>query len=386
MAFGCRTEACQLRAIVTIHDPRAYRRIAFGGTIGVGEAYMAGDWSADDLTTLIRIFVLNADASWRLEGGLARAAAPLHKLYHALRRNNRRGSRANIAAHYDLGDNFFEVFLDETMMYSCGIFERPDATMHDASVAKNDRICRKLGLSPGDHVLEIGTGWGGFALHAAGRYGCRITTTTISRQQHEATVRRVREAGLADRVEVLLCDYRDLTGSYDKIVSIEMLEAVGSHYYDRYFGQCCRLLRPDGRMLLQFITIADQAYALHRRTVDFIKRYIFPGSCIPSLATVLDSIRRATDLRMTHLEDITPHYARTLRAWRERFFANIDRVRGLGYPESFIRMWEFYLCYCEGGFAERYLGDVQVIFSKPGNRAEPVLGMLHAVSAGRQSE
>jgi cyclopropane-fatty-acyl-phospholipid synthase len=286
-------------------------------------------------------------------------------------RNTLAGSQANIAAHYDLGNDFYALFLDETMTYSCGIFEQEDSTLEEASLAKYDRICRKLALKPEDEVLEIGTGWGGFAIYAAGRYGCRVTTTTISRAQFDLARPRIAEAGLEDRVTLLLKDYRHLTGSYDKLVSIEMIEAVGFEYFDTFFSVCSERLKDDGLMCLQAITIADQVFDRYRRSHDFIRSHVFPGSCLISLGALSASLARATDLRLIHLEDLTPHYARTLKLWRERFFANLDQVRALGYPETFIRLWEFYLCYCEGGFAERYIGDVQMVLAKPGNRRAP---------------
>ena len=271
----------------------------------------------------------------------------------------------NILAHYDLGNDFYALFLDETMTYSCGIFEREDSTLKEASEAKYDRICRKLMLTTGDQVLEIGTGWGGFAVHAAGNYGVHVTTATISDEQHQFAQNRIKAAGLEDRITLLKSDYRDLSGKFDKLVSIEMIEAVGHHFYATFFRTCSRLLKDDGMMALQAITIGDQIFDRHRRSVDFIKRYIFPGSCIPSITAISNAIARATDLRLVHLEDITPHYARTLSEWRRRFFANLDKVREMGYSDTFIRMWEYYLCYCEGGFAERYIGDVQMLFTKP---------------------
>jgi cyclopropane-fatty-acyl-phospholipid synthase len=286
-------------------------------------------------------------------------------MLHWLNRNSPDGSRRNIAAHYDLGNDLFALFLDDTMAYSCGVFEREDATLHEAQVAKFERACRRLRLSPSDHLLEIGTGWGGLALHAASRYGCRVTTTTISREQHDWARERIRAAGLSDRVTLLLDDYRDLRGRYDKLVSIEMIEAVGHQFLDTYTAQCSRLLEPHGAMLLQAITIRDQLYAEALESVDFIQRYIFPGSFIPSVTAIADSVRRATDMKVFHLEDIGPHYATTLRRWRERFFERIDDVRRLGYSEQFVRMWDFYLCYCEGGFLERQLGDVQMLLTKP---------------------
>lgn len=369
--YGTRTDRCPLEAVVQVHDARFWSELAFGGSIGAGEAYMEGYWSADDLTALVRVLLQNRDVLDGMETGLARLTAPLQKSLHWLNRNTRKGSRRNIAAHYDLGNDFFSLFLDPTMMYSSAIFERPEMTLEEAQRARLDRICRKLELKPGDHLLEIGTGWGALAIHAAQRYGCRVTTTTISREQFGHARERVAAAGLADRVTLLLEDYRDLRGRYDKLVSIEMIEAVGHSFYDVYFRQCGRLLGDKGLMLLQAITIADQRYAAARRSVDFIQRHIFPGSTIPSVSVMLDSLTRSTDMKLVHLEDIGPHYATTLRKWRENFLAGLDKVRALGYPERFVRMWEFYLCYCEGGFEERAIGDVQMLLAKPGSRRAP---------------
>ena len=270
----------------------------------------------------------------------------LQILQRIMQRNTLKGSRRNIAAHYDLGNDLFEQFLDRTMMYSCGIFHHEKATLQEASEAKLERICQKLQLNPDDHVLEIGTGWGGFALYAASHYGCRVTTTTISKEQHEYASQRIRDAGLESRVTLLFDDYRELEGSYDKVVSIEMIEAIGYRNYDSYFNKCAELLRPDGLMLLQSITIADQRFDVAKKSIDYIQRFIFPGGCLPSVAALSDAIARKTDMLIFHLEDIGPHYATTLRMWRERFFANIEKITQLGYPERFIRMWHYYLCYC----------------------------------------
>jgi cyclopropane-fatty-acyl-phospholipid synthase len=374
--FTGRSGDTSLKATITVRDPRFYRGVLFGGSSGAGAAYMNGFWSCDDLTTLVRIILLNAAMLDTMDRGVARLAEPLQRFWHFLRRNTRIGSRRNITAHYDLGNDFFALFLDETLTYSCAIFEREESTLREASVAKLDRICRKLELSAGDHLLEIGTGWGSFAIHAAQHYGCHVTTTTVSQQQHELACQRVAEAGVTGQVSVLLKDYRDLTGQYDKLVSIEMIEAVGHAFYDTYLRRCSELLKPDGVMLLQAIVIADQWYERAKSSVDFIQRYIFPGSCIPSITAICTSLTRATNLRLFHLEDLTPHYAITLRRWRERLFANADRVRALGYPESFMRMWEFYLCYCEGGFLERSIGDVQMVLTKPRCRRASILPPL----------
>ena len=373
--LGSVSDRCQLRATITIRNSRFYSSLAFGGSVGAAEAYIDGLWTCDDLTALLCIVTRNEELFLGVDQGLARLAAPVRSLFHFFRRNSYSGSRRNIAAHYDLGNEFFTLFLDETMTYSCAIFDRDELTLTEASYAKLDRVCRKLELSPRDHLLEIGSGWGALAIHAAANCGCRVTTTTISKAQYEVAVARVAAAGLSDRVAVLLEDYRSLRGEFDKLVSVEMIEAVGHQFYDCYFKTCSDLLKPDGMMLLQAITIADNYYEAAKKRVDFIKRYIFPGSCIPSIAAICASLAKVTDLRVFHLEDITPHYARTLREWRSRFFTNIDRVREHGYSEEFIRMWEFYLCYCEAGFIERYIGDVQMLLVKPQSRRASILSV-----------
>ncbi len=351
---------------VQVRDPAFYAELAFGGSVGAGESYMLGHWSTSDLTAVMQLLLRNRSAMDAMEGGIARLAAPLRVAAHWLHRNSRAGSRRNISAHYDIGNDFYRLFLDETMMYSCALFEREDMTLAEAQTAKLDAICRKLALGPQDHVLEIGTGWGGFALHAASRYGCRVTTTTISPSQHALAAERVGAAGLEDRVTLLQQDYRDLGGAYDKLVSIEMIEAVGHQYYGEFFRRCDALLKPGGRALIQAITIADQHYQRARDEVDFIKRYIFPGCCIPSVTALAQAMTGSGTLRIENLEDIGPHYATTLRLWRENLFANLDRVRALGLPANFIRMWEFYLAYCEAGFAERALGNVQLRLIREG--------------------
>ncbi len=365
-----------LHATVVVRHPAFYRHVAIGGTIGAGESYMAGQFECADLTAAVRLLLRNRHVLDAMDDRATRITAPLQKLSHWLRRNSRSGSRRNVAAHYDLGNELFALFLDETMMYSSALFPHPDAGLKEASLAKLDRICRKLELEPRDHLLEIGTGWGGFAVHAAKHYGCRVTTTTISKQQYEFAVHKVREAGLTARVTVLLEDYRDLTGSYDKLVSIEMIEAIGHQYLETYFEKCSRLLKSSGLMLLQAITISDQRYETAKRSVDFMQRYIFPGSFIPSIAAITQAVARATDMRLFHLEDIGPHYATTLRHWRERFRSNLPRVRELGYTDTFVRMWEFYLCYCEGGFLERVIGDAQLLFVKPRCRRASITPQL----------
>ena len=363
--FGEPAAEAELAATVTIRHPGVYRFILFSGSRGLGEAYVASWWQADDLTVFLRLLVRNLPRLERLFRSWTKLTGPFYDLVKWPLRNTLQGSRQNIYAHYDLGNDFYELFLDETMTYSCGIFEQEDSTLKEASLAKYDRICRKLNLREGDHVLEIGSGWGGFAIHAASHYGCRITTTTISPAQFTLAQERIQTAGLADRIEVLLEDYRHLQGSYDKLVSIEMIEAVGFEYLDDFFRVCSERLKEDGLMCLQAITIADQVFDRYRRSLDFIRSHVFPGSCLTSVAAMTASLARATDLRLFHLEDITPHYVKTLKLWRERFWDKVDQVRALGYPESFLRLWDFYLCYCEAGFAERYTGDVQMLLAKP---------------------
>jgi len=369
--------ADDLHASIRVTDPRFYGIVAFGGTVGAAESFMQGYWHCDDLTAVVRIFLRNRAAMEQLDAGGTLSTAPIRKLLHWINRNTRSGSRRNISAHYDLGNEFFELWLDPTMMYSSAIFDRPSMTLEDASLAKLDRICRKLELSADDHVMEIGTGWGGFALFAAQRYGCRVTTTTISDEQHAFASARVAEAGLADRVTLLREDYRDLSadfvGAFDKLVSIEMVEAVGHRYLDEYFQTCAQLLKPDGMMLLQSITIADNRYKSALKSVDFIQRYIFPGGFLPSVSALAQSVAQSTDMKIFHLEDIGPHYATTLQHWRETFFDRISQIRAMGYSEEFIRMWQYYFCYCEGGFIERATGDVQILLTKPLNRRPSVI-------------
>jgi cyclopropane-fatty-acyl-phospholipid synthase len=363
--FGRRTARCGLSTTLHVLHPQFYADAAFGGTIGSGEAWIRGFWRSDDLTAVIRIMLINREVLEGVDGRWATLRRGLGRVLHYVNRNSKAGSVRNIAAHYDLGNELYKLMLDETMAYSCGVFLHEDATLHEASIAKFDAICRKLALTSSDHLVEIGTGWGGLAIHAAEQYGCRVTTTTISQEQYEFARTRIAARGLENRITLLLQDYRDLRGRFDKLVSVEMIEAVGANYLDTYFAQCAALLKPSGAMLLQAITIQDQFYEKALKSVDFIQRYIFPGSFIPSLTAIANSVRSATDLKIFNLEDIGPHYARTLRCWRERFFARIADVRRLGYPESFVRLWEFYLCYCEGGFAERHLADLQILLTKP---------------------
>ncbi len=373
-----------LRAVLHVHSPRFYRSL-LRGSVGLCESYMDGLWDCEDLVALTRIAALNVRPLDDARRVLAPVLIPTQRWLRWLARNTPRRSRRQIAAHYDLGNELFALFLDPTMMYSCAIFDSPEASLEEASLCKLERVCMKLDLQPEDHVLEIGTGWGGFAVYAAERYGCRVTTTTISREQHAYTSARVHVAGLEDRVTVLLADYRDrsqldLHGPYDKLVSIEMVEAVGWQLLGTFLARCSELLAHNGAMLLQAIVIDDRAFHVEKASKSFINTYIFPGGCLPSLEAIARSLARDTDLRQVALEDITPHYAQTLSCWRERFLDASARLAELGYDERFRRLWELYLCYCEGGFRERRIQDVQLLLAKPGYRSEPPL--VQAFPAG----
>lgn len=365
-------EPADLECELEVHHPRFFFRALKGGSLGIAESYLDEDWTCPDLTALFRILLRNRSLSDRMGSGWARLLQFPSRLLHRLRSNTRAGSRKNIHEHYDLGNDFFSLMLDETWMYSSGIFLTERSSLYDASVEKIDRVCRKLDLRPEDQLLEIGTGWGGLAEHAARNYGCRITTTTISQEQYQFAKQRIQQAGLSDRVEILLTDYRDLKGEYDKLVSIEMIEAVGDEFLGEYFKQCSRLLKENGTMLLQGILMSEQDHAQYVRSVDFIQKYIFPGGCLPSVRSIADAVADHSDLRWAHLEDFGIHYAQTLREWKSRFESRLDEVRSLGYPERFIRMWRYYLCYCEAAFQERYIGVGQFQFDKPGHRRDPI--------------
>ncbi len=359
-------------AELVVHDPAFYAAAAFGGSIGVADAYMDGHWTSPDPAALVEVLASNEAAMRTVESPLARVAAPIARLAYAAQRNSRAGSRRNIVAHYDLSNEFFALFLDPSMTYSCAVFDPPGISLEDAQAEKIDRACRKLALTPGDHLLEIGTGWGSAAIHAARNYGCRVTTTTISDRQHEFAADRIREAGLGDRITLLKRDYRDLDGRFDKVLSIEMVEAVGRRYLDTFFEKIGAVLAPDGLALLQAITIADQHFERAARRRDFLKKYIFPGSCLLGMEAMASCVRRETSLRIIDSEDIGPHYADTLRAWRRNFDARAADVRGLGFDERFERMWRFYLCYCEGTFRSRRCSAVQLLLAGPDNRRPPI--------------
>jgi len=367
-----------LRAEIQVQDGALWGMVAGNGSIGAGEAYIHGYWTTPDLTAVVRVFVSNLDVLDAMERGLAQLGRPLMQGLHWLNRNTRKGSRKNIAAHYDLGNNLFEQFLDPSMMYSAAQFRSADDSLEQAQLNKLERICQKLALKPDDHLLEIGTGWGSMALYAATHYGCRVTTTTLSQEQYAYTAKRIAEQGLQQRITLLRKDYRDLDGQFDKLVSIEMIEAVGHRFLPTYFQQCARLLKDHGLMLLQAITIRDQRYEQAKNSVDFIQRYIFPGGALPSMQKMLEIIGSQTDMSLQHMEDFGQHYARTLRLWHHNLHQARHKLEQLGYDEHFYRLWEFYLCYCEGGFIERTIGTAQLLLAKPAARPEPLLGPLHA--------
>ncbi len=354
-----------LQTTVTIRDPAAWRG-PLRGSVGLGETYVDGLWETDDLVALIRIAARELGRPSRLRGALASLRGLLHRLLRLVPENSRRGARENISAHYDLGNDLFASFLDERMMYSCAYFPHQGANLEEAQRAKLERICAKLELRPDDHLLEIGTGWGGLAIHAAREHGCRVTTTTISREQQLLAGERVREAGLEDRVTVLLRDYRDLRGSYDKLVSVEMIEAVGWRHFDEFFRRCDALLAPGGLMLLQAITIDNQLYDAEKGARSFANTHVFPGGCLPSRDLIVSRLSLVTSMRQVWADDITAHYPPTLAAWRGRFLDAWERLRARGYDERFRRLWTFYLSSSEAGFRERRIGDLQALFAKPG--------------------
>ena len=366
--FGSIDKPHEPQAEVHIHSPAVYSQMLTGGSIGSGEAYMKGYWSSPDAMDVMRIFSANLVLLNKFDASQSVFIKLALKIAHRFNRNTYKGSQLNIAAHYDLGNEFFQLFLDPTMMYSSALFSDKSASLEVASETKLDELCQQLELKSGDHLLEIGTGWGGMAIHAAKNFGCRVTTTTISQEQYDFASARVMEEGLEGQITLLCEDYRNLTGEYDKLVSVEMIEAVGHDFYQNYFRICSGLLKPNGKMVIQAITMADQRYKEARDSVDFIKRYIFPGGCLPSVAVMAQHIARDTDMQIVHLRDITNDYAETLAHWRQRFLANLEAVRGMGFSEEFVRMWDFYLCYCEGGFRERVISTVQLAFAKPDYR------------------
>lgn len=367
LRFG--DEHASLKTVITVVDPAFYQKMVMAGSVGGGEAYINGWWRCDNLTALVRIFALNLTTLDKLDSAITRLGRPLLKLLNWRNRNSKAQAKKNIAAHYDLGNDMYRLFLDESMMYSSAVYPDDSSDLAVAQQHKLQLICQRLQLKSSDHLLEIGTGWGSMAIYAAQHYGCKVTTTTISQQQYDYAKARIAALGLQDKITLLLNDYRDLAGQYDKLVSIEMIEAVGEEYLDTYFAKCASLLKADGLMVLQAITIVDQRYSQYVREVDFIKRYVFPGGCLPSVSRMTDAVSRKTDMVVRHLQDIGFDYARTLKDWCDNFMHARDRVHQLGYDDNFVRLWQFYLCYCEGGFRERATSAIHMVLAKPGNRS-----------------
>ena len=363
--------AGQPRVQISVLDERFFKRVCLGGSIGAGESYMDGDWVCSDLVGLMRIMAANIQALDQIDSGTSWLRSLANTVEHAFNRNSLTGSRRNIAQHYDLSNEFFSTFLDERMMYSSAFYTDDKMDLASASTAKLERLCQKLELKPSDHLLEIGTGWGGLAIYAAKHFGAQVTTTTISAEQHAEATRRVMDAGLEDRVTVLMKDYRQLESTYDKVVSVEMVEAVGHQYLDQYFSQCSKLLKPGGLFVLQAITIEDHRYESAAQSVDFIKKHIFPGGFLPSVSRMVRAVADNTRCVLVNLEDLGYDYALTTRAWREKTLQQSDAIRQLGFDDRFIRMWEFYLAYCEGGFLERAISNVQMVFAKQGYTGQP---------------
>ncbi|MBC7385234.1 MAG: class I SAM-dependent methyltransferase [Cryobacterium sp.] len=371
--FGDTNAPADVRTHVRVTNARAYSRIALGGSVGTGESYVDGDWEASNLVALVRIFVMNRDVLNALDSGLGAFFQPLQRALHRFRSNHEEQACANIRAHYDLGNDFFNLFLGPTWMYSSGIYPSPTATLEEAQYEKNDRICRKLRIKPEQTLVEIGTGWGGFAIHAAKHYGCHVTTTTISQAQYDFAKARIISEKLEDRITLLLKDYRTLEGTFDHLVSIEMIEAVGLKYFNTYFKKCSSLLKPDGSMCLQGILIQDQFYQQAAKSVDFIQTHVFPGSAIPSVSRIMESIQKQTDLKLFHLEDFGLHYARTLNEWHARLNVQREEFSARGYSDALFRLWRYYFAYCEGGFLEKQISVAQFVFTKPRHENLPVL-------------
>ena len=372
-SFGEAISDTHLVAHIQVLNPAAYTQVLFNGTIGSGEAYMLNHWSSPNLVDVVRLMVLNQAKLRNMDSKWSWYQKKISSVVDLFKKNTKKGSKKNIAAHYDLSNEFFSLFLDESMMYSSAIYTENTKSLEEASFHKLDHICRSLALKPSDHLLEIGTGWGGMAIHAAKHYGCKVTTTTISQEQYALAKEKVEALGLSDQITLLKEDYRDLTGTYDKLVSIEMIEAVGYRFFDTFFKKCSSLLKDTGVMLIQAITTPDQRYEAEKDETDFIKKYIFPGGCLPSNLYIHQSVARVTDMQNIALYDITLSYAKTLAEWRERFWHNVNDVKDMGFDDIFIRMWDFYLCFCQGGFQERVINTSQYVFAKPMCRDLPVI-------------
>jgi cyclopropane-fatty-acyl-phospholipid synthase len=373
-SFGEHQESTTLVAHISVSHPAFYRQVLFGGSIGAGEAYMFKNWWSPDLVQVIRIMAINMPVLQQLDSKWSAVFNIVYRIMHRLRPNTIAKARENISAHYDLGNDFFRLFLDKTMLYSAAIYPNKNTTLEEASEYKMAHICQRLQLNKQDHLLEIGTGWGGMAIFAAKTTGCRVTSVTISKEQFSYASDWVKREGLENQVTILLQDYRLIEGTFDKLLSIEMIEAVGHEFYSQYFSKCSTLLKAHGLMLIQAITIQDQRFEYARKNTDFIQQYIFPGGCLPSNTIVAQHINQDTDMQIVGLEDITKDYARTLADWRNAFSANIDAVKAQGFDDVFIRMWDFYLCYCEGGFTERAISTAQYVFAKPDARTLPMIG------------
>lgn len=363
-------EHAELKTVITVLDPAFYQKLILAGSVGGGEAYIHGYWRCDNLTALVQIFARNLAVLDKMDSTWARLSRPVLKLLNYRNRNTLSQSKRNIAAHYDLGNAMYQLFLDSSMMYSSAVYPSQEASLAEAQQHKLAQICQRLQLKSADHLIEIGTGWGSMAIYAAQHFGCKVTTTTISQQQYDYTAQRIRELGLEQQITLLFKDYRELVGTYDKLVSIEMIEAVGDDFLDNYFEKCSSLLKPDGIMVLQAITMVDNRYQQYVREVDFIKRYIFPGGCLPSISRMANAVADKTDLVIRQVQDIGFDYARTLKDWCDNFMTQRDAVHQLGYDDNFIRLWHFYLCYCEGGFRERATSAVHLVLTKPQNRSE----------------
>jgi len=370
-SFGESLEKTGLVAHISVTHSAFYRQVLFGGSIGAGEAYMFKSWWSPDLLQVIRLMAVNMQVLQQLDSKWSSLFNLACRITHKLRPNTIAKARENISAHYDLGNSFFSLFLDKSMLYSAAIYPHENASLEEASLYKMAHICKRLRLTEQDHLLEIGTGWGGMAIFAAKNTGCKVTSVTISQEQFYHAAEWVKREGLENQVTILLQDYRLIEGTYDKLLSIEMIEAVGHEFYSEYFSKCSQLLKPDGLMLIQAITIQDQRFEYARKNTDFIQQYIFPGGCLPSNSIVAQHVNQDTDMQIVGLEDITQDYARTLRDWRKAFFSKIDGVKAQGFDDIFIRMWDFYLCYCEGGFTERAISTVQYVCAKPNARHLP---------------
>ena len=357
---------------ILIKNPCFYVDIITGGSIGAAESYIQNAWETDNLTNVIRVIAANNEIADNIEGAFNILFRPIFMLIHYLKQNNKKNSLENIAKHYDLSNDFFSLFLDPTMMYSSAIYSDKNKNLDSASLNKLEIICQKLKLKKTDHIIEIGSGWGGFAIYAATNYGCKITTTTISKQQYMYTKNKISKLNLNHKIKVIFKDYRDLNGTFDKLVSIEMIEAVGHKYYDEYFSKVNSLLKDDGMALIQAITIRDQKYHAALNSVDFIQKYIFPGSCIPSLSVIQGSVSKNSDMIIKDVEDIGDHYAVTLMHWREKFIKNMNHIKKLGFDNKFIRMWLYYFSYCEGGFREKVINDAHILLAKPMNRDKDI--------------